>query len=59
MTPVIKKELCIECGECNKACPLNPPVIQMENGKYIVKRMGACIECGACVVACPTDAVSI
>ena len=40
------KEKCIQCGICNKICPMHIPV------KEIISHPD-CIKCGRCIEACP------
>lgn len=48
--------LCIGCGACVKACPID--IVKVEKGKSVFD--GAlCLGCGICVRACPTDAIKI
>ncbi len=41
---------CINCGACQKACPLSIPVFKKPNSTE-------CIRCGACRKACPVGAI--
>lgn len=45
------KSKCINCGICNKVCPMEIPV------KDIINHPD-CIKCGRCVAACPKKALS-
>ena len=49
----IKKQKCVGCGVCAKACPQGN--IRMKNGKP--KFGGSCAGCMGCAFRCPADAV--
>lgn len=69
---VIDKELCVECGACQKVCPYSAiihlkrpcenacPVdaITMDENQSAQIDASKCIECGACVYQCPFGAIS-
>lgn len=44
---IVKKKLCIRCGECVGACPVDA-IFQNHEGEVFV-----CIHCGRCVEFCP------
>lgn len=46
----LDKEKCIDCGRCEKACPMNVAVRKDIN-------VPECIRCGNCKRVCPTDAI--
>jgi polyferredoxin len=49
----IDRNLCIECGECAKACPLDAA-----KDRVAKKRFAAdCFSCARCLNVCPTDAI--
>ena len=50
----IKKEKCIECGICEKACPVK--AISIAKKKIDRKK---CILCVGCVNNCPEDAIGM
>ena len=53
----INKEKCDGCGNCVDACPFG--VLEIKNGKAVVKDSENCKGCGACVCACPNNAIEI
>lgn len=53
---VQKREQCISCGKCRKACPMSIDVVnEIENGQI---KNAECIACGACVDCCPRNVLS-
>lgn len=42
------KDTCVDCGACDKACPVNLPV-----ASSTVVKSSECIACSECVTACP------
>lgn len=46
----VDTQVCVSCGTCQSACPLDIPVWQRPNGPD-------CIRCGKCVSACPHGAI--
>lgn len=59
-------EECIVCFACDKACPVDCFVMEMErdpDNKPRTSRfdidMSKCIYCGLCVTACPTDSLTM
>lgn len=44
----VKKSLCIRCGKCAQACPVDAIYIQPQEGAPYL-----CIHCGRCVPFCP------
>ncbi len=53
----INKEKCSGCGNCVEVCPFG--VLEIKNGKAVVKYLEKCKKCGACVSACPNNAIRI
>lgn len=46
------KNACIECGQCNRACPMGLDVRSMVSEGTNTK-CTECIQCGACIDSCP------
>jgi len=53
----INKEKCSGCGNCVDVCPFG--VLEIKNGKAIVKHPEKCKKCGACISTCPNNAIKI
>ncbi|MCB6994423.1 DUF362 domain-containing protein [bacterium 210820-DFI.6.37] len=56
--PYVKKEKCVGCGICVKACPVEPKAIYFRGGKpaYHYRR---CIKCYCCQEMCPKKAIGV
>jgi len=52
---IIDYDKCTGIGECVSVCPVD--IIELVDGKAIVKNIGECIECCSCVSACPNDSI--
>lgn len=50
---VVKKDLCIRCGACVRACPVNAIYQDFDGVPYV------CIHCGRCVAFCPHDCLEM
>ncbi len=50
---IVRKKLCIRCGNCVETCPVNG-IYQNEEGEIFV-----CIHCGRCVPYCPQDCLEM
>lgn len=48
---------CTGCGTCVDVCPHR--VLQLENGKAVIKVKDRCMECGACMQNCPFQAIEV
>lgn len=51
----IDKDWCKGCGICVAFCPKN--VLEIKEGKVVIKDLEACIECGQCELRCPDYAI--
>ena len=56
--PVVKKDICVSCGICIEACPLDDKAIAFKNGKpaYNYRK---CIKCYCCQEMCPKKAIDV
>ena len=54
--PSLDNEVCIKCGKCFQACPMD--AWEMVNGLPVFDPV-RCIGCGLCVLACPVGAMSL
>ncbi len=50
---IFKEKLCIQCGRCKEACPLDAVALDREGSPYI------CYHCGQCVKFCPQDCLEL
>ena len=51
----INKKECDGCGNCIEVCPFD--VLELKNGKVIIKNPENCRGCGACISACPNKVI--
>lgn len=51
---VYHRELCLRCGSCATACPVNAIKLDGETGEPVV-----CLHCGRCVSFCPHDCLAM
>lgn len=56
MVRIIKSK-CDGCGNCVNVCPFG--VLEIRDGKAIVKDSKKCRRCDACMHACPNKAIKI
>ena len=49
----MKKSLCIRCGECARACPVDAVFLDPTGEPFV------CIHCGRCVPFCPHDCLEL
>ena len=56
--PIIKKDICVSCGVCIEACPLDEKAISFKGGKpaYNYRK---CIKCYCCQEMCPKKAIDV
>jgi Fe-S-cluster-containing hydrogenase component 2 len=50
---IVKKKLCIRCGECERACPVDAIYLDPSGDPFV------CIHCGRCVPFCPHDCLEL
>lgn len=51
----IEKKWCKGCNICVEFCPKK--VLELEDGKVVIKNFDACIQCGQCELRCPDYAI--
>ena len=49
----MKRGLCIQCGECKMACPVDAIYVDQMGTPFV------CIHCGRCVTFCPHDCLEM
>lgn len=57
--PAIVSSRCRRCGECVKACPVQPKALAREPGGVPRYSYGQCIRCFCCQESCPHKAIEI
>ena len=50
---IVRTKLCIRCGECAPACPVDAVYLDQAGEPYV------CIHCGRCVEFCPHDCLEM
>ena len=50
---IVKRKLCIQCGDCAEACPVDAIYLDVTAEPFV------CIHCGQCVVYCPHDCLEM
>ena len=50
---LVKRKLCIQCGECAAACPVDAIYLDATAEPFV------CIHCGQCVPFCPHDCLEM
>lgn len=53
---LVDREKCIDCGLCEKVCPMNLPILSYKDGGQMSSR--DCIKCSECIAICPKQALS-
>ncbi len=53
--PILKKKLCVKCGQCSEVCPAN--AINFSSGSYPEFLRRDCISCLCCMEMCPQEAI--
>lgn len=67
--PRVNMRLCIGCGDCVVACPINKradgstdesrTILTVRNGILFIENTQLCDGCGVCIEACLPKAISI
>lgn len=52
----INSELCRECKLCEKACPINLPIVKHKDNGRLLER--DCLKCPECIASCPHEVLS-
>ena len=55
----IEEDLCIGCGNCDIACPMDVIYLNFETKKAEIKFKDDCMTCYNCELECPTNAVFV
>ncbi|SDB42620.1 4Fe-4S binding domain-containing protein [Desulfonatronum thiosulfatophilum] len=50
---IVKMKLCIQCGKCAEACPVDAIYLDEKDKPYV------CIHCGQCVEFCPHNCLEL
>ncbi len=50
---IVRKKLCIRCGECVASCPVDAIYQNHEREVFV------CLHCGRCVDFCPQDCLEM
>lgn len=50
---VVRKKLCLQCGQCVEACPVDAVSVNRWGEVFV------CIHCGRCVEFCPQDCLEL
>lgn len=57
MVTKINELACVNCGLCEKICPMD--VFRMTDGQMKIAYIADCVTCLQCVSVCPVDAISV
>ncbi|MGM9813225.1 MAG: indolepyruvate ferredoxin oxidoreductase subunit alpha [Muribaculaceae bacterium] len=55
MAYVINPDLCVSCGTCAGACPVE--AISEGDASYVIDA-DTCLSCGSCAAVCPSEAIA-
>ncbi len=50
---VVRKKLCIRCGACAAACPVDAVYLDLQGEPFV------CLHCGRCVPFCPHNCLEL
>ena len=50
---IVRKKLCIRCGQCAAACPVEAVFLDQGGEPFV------CLHCGRCVAFCPHDCLEM
>lgn len=59
MIQKIDEELCIGCGDCDIACPMDVIYFNDATKKAEIKFQEDCMTCYNCELSCPVDAIYV
>lgn len=54
---LVKDDLCVACGCCQKVCPMG--AISIYKGLYARIEWEKCVGCGKCVKECPASVITL
>jgi len=53
----IVSDKCIRCAKCDKACPMDVPVMTTQDEKKLINQRAECIGCLSCEQVCPVKVI--
>lgn len=59
MISKVDLETCIDCGICEKVCPVDVIYMDPKTKKPILKYIDHCITCFNCEIDCPVGAIDV